>query len=271
VFDTKVWDAAIKYLHTAGKLATKALKDKPLKAFTKETYKHLNDALELGIIDYEIPETLLRNLQKDVYLFSGFKTYSALKTASELLLTTDGKRKPYNDFKADVLAINDTYNVRYLEAEYYYAVGSAQMAAKWSSFSDNDNYYLQYRTAGDERVRQSHAALRNITLPKSDPFWDKYYAPNGWRCRCTVVEVLKDKYQISNSTEASKLGAAATTQLDKDGNNVLEIFRFNAGKEKVIFPPKHPYKVGISKNKLQAGMERYDVLQQLTQLLPYAA
>ncbi|MCH4828902.1 hypothetical protein EJB19_004110 [Flavobacterium columnare] len=29
-----------------------------------------------------------------------------------------------------------------------------------------------------------------MVLPKDDPFWQKYYTPNGWRCRCHVVEVL---------------------------------------------------------------------------------
>ena len=113
------------------------------------------------------------------------------------------------------------------------------MADKWSNFSDD--YNLQYRTAGDERVRDSHDKLRDTTLPKNDAFWDSFYPPNGWRCRCTVVEVLPEDYKVSDSKKAKEQGELATSQIGKDGKNKLEIFRFNPGKQKVVFPPSHPY------------------------------
>ena len=100
---------------------------------------------------------------------------------------------------------------------------------------------MQYRTAGDGRVREEHAAMHGITLPADDPFWDKYYPPNGWRCRCTAVEVNKGKYPVSDSEEAKRIGDKATTKLDRFGNNKAGIFRFNPGKEGKVFPPKHPY------------------------------
>ena len=45
---------------------------------------------------------------------------------------------------------------------------------------DGDRYYLQYRTAGDAKVRPTHAEMAGITLPASDPFWAEFYPPNGW-------------------------------------------------------------------------------------------
>uniref|UniRef100_A0AA94F0J5 Phage head morphogenesis domain-containing protein n=1 Tax=Flavobacterium columnare TaxID=996 RepID=A0AA94F0J5_9FLAO len=70
-----------------------------------------------------------------------------------------------------------------------YTIGSkCRQLAGYSD--DTERYYLEYRTAGDDRVRDSHAALNGIVLPKRRPFWQKYYTPNGWRCRCHVVEVL---------------------------------------------------------------------------------
>lgn len=44
-----------------------------------------------------------------------------------------------------------------------------------------------YYTAGDDRVREEHAVLDGICLPKEDKFWTRWYPPNGWSCRCTVV------------------------------------------------------------------------------------
>ncbi len=129
------------------------------------------------------------------------------------------------------------------------------MAAKWNEFSNSDRYELQYRTADDNKVREEHAALNGITLPKSDPFWIYYTPLNGWKCRCTTVEVLKGKYTTSNSDKANKAGETATTQIGKDGKNRLEIFRFNPGIQKVVFPPAHPYTkiAGASSVKKQIG------------------
>lgn len=115
------------------------------------------------------------------------------------------------------------------EAEKGYATQSAQMAEKWQAFEkDGDEYLLQYRTANDEKVRAEHAALQGITLPVSDPFWDKYYPPLGWNCRCTVVQVRRGKYDESESESACKAGAYATEKTPS--------FRFNPGKEKKVFP-----------------------------------
>ena len=70
-----------------------------------------------------------------------------------------------------------------------------------------------------------------------------------------MVEVNKERYEASNSDEAIQAGNAATTAVGKDGNNTLAIFRFNPGKQQVIFPPKHPYKGDLSKcnTQLAAG------------------
>ncbi len=223
------------------------LRDKPLKALTAETNRILSDAVQFGISDNVVPEVMLEKLQNDVFVFSGFKTYAQLKTASELLLDAEGKRKPFAQFAKDITAIDENYNQKFLEAEYYFAQGSAQMAAKWADIDTSGKYLLQYRTAGDSRVRDSHAALRDTTLPADDGFWNSYYPPNGWRCRCNAVEVSKDRYAQSDSAAASEAGKAATTQIDKDGKNSLAIFRFNPGKQQIIFPPKHPYKGDLNK------------------------
>ncbi len=97
---------------------------------------------------------------------------------------------------------------------------------------DTERYYLQYRTAGDDKVRDSHRTLNGITLPKDDPFWLYYYTPNGWRCRCQVVEVLASKNEKSNSKTATAKAKDATTAIGKSGKNTLEMFRFNPGIDK---------------------------------------
>ena len=54
------------------------------------------------------------------------------------------------------------------------------MAAKWERFmQDGDRYYLQYRTAGDAKVRPTHAEMAGITLPASDRLEDSIRLTDG--------------------------------------------------------------------------------------------
>jgi SPP1 gp7 family putative phage head morphogenesis protein len=68
-------------------------------------------------------------------------------------------------------------------------------AAKWEEDQDPDIQEIlwgyTYTTAGDDRVRETHAALEGITLPKDDPFWKKFWPPNGYNCRCTVIPIYE--------------------------------------------------------------------------------
>jgi hypothetical protein len=225
-------------LHKKGNYKPEDLqKEKPYQNLMKSTF----DIFNFAIVDNNVPEEMKKALQSDAYLFGSLKTNAQLFEASKLLLNDEGRLKPFSEVSKQFDSLNINYNQNYLEAEYEFAVASSQSAAQWANIGGSDRYNLQYRTAKDERVRASHQALADITLPKEDPFWSSFYPPNGWRCRCTAVEVLKDKYEASSSETAIKAGEKATTEVGKDGKNRLEIFRFNPGQKQVVFPPTHPY------------------------------
>lgn len=235
--------------------AAESYKPIDLEKYTKlinATNAVFKQALKKGIADNVIPAVMRTALEKDIFVFSRLKTHAQLFEASRQLLTEDGKIKSFNQFSLDVAKIKEDYNQTYLEAEYQFAVSSSQNAAKWTEIEKNkDRYDLQYRTAKDDRVRETHEKLDGITLPASDAFWKEYYPPNGWRCRCRAIEVLKDKYPLSDSKESVKKGANATSNIGKDGENRLEIFRFNPGMEKVIFPKNHPYNKVAGANEVK--------------------
>lgn len=194
--------------------------------------------LDASFAEVEMSDTMRAKLCESDYIFSGIKTFHELNEAFPSLLDEKGNRKPFNQFLNDVQKIDDTYNKAYLHAEYNHAQASAEMAAKWEGYEeDGDEYYLQYRTAGDDKVRPEHAALNGVTLPMSDPFWDEYFPPNGWNCRCTVVQVLKEKYPATDRTEAFRRGQEA---LAKDTKG---IFHFNPGKQEKTFPDYNPYTI----------------------------
>ena len=189
-------------------------------------------------------------------MFSALKTHSQLFDASRMLVNDDGSIRTLYQFQQAVSGLIEDYNINYLDAERNFALSSAQQVSNWVDFQkDGDKYYIQYRTALDNKVRAEHAALEGITLPVSDAFWMYYFPPNGWNCRCLGKQVNKDKYEKSDSKKAIEAGEKATTKISASGKNSLEIFRFNPGMQEVIFPPKHPYhKIsGASKVKNQVN------------------
>ena len=183
------------------------------------------------------------SLQKSDWIFSGMKTFHELHEAFPSLLDEHGERKPFERFYSDVRKVDETYNHNDLRAEYNFATASAEMAAKWEQYErDGDRYYLQYRTVGDSHVREEHAALNGTTLPVSHPFWDTHYPPNGWNCRCLAVQVRKSSHEQTSEEELSnRTKALAEQQAKSKGKS--EMFRFNPGKQRKVFPDYNPYTI----------------------------
>ena len=190
-----------------------------------------------------LSDKMRRALQESDRIFSGYKAFCELGEAFPSLIDENGNKKPFNRFLNDVKKIDQTYNERYLRAEYNFAEASGYMASKWEEYAaDGDEYYLQYRTANDGQVRPEHAALHGVTLPPSDDFWNTYYPPNGWNCRCTVVQVLKREHEPTPHEEAMRRGSEALAK-DRKG-----MFRFNPGKQEKIFPDYNPYTISKCTN-----------------------
>jgi len=58
--------------------------------------------------------------------------------------------------------------------------------------------FWEYDAVNDSRTRPSHAALDGKIFPADDPFWDTWYPPNGYNCRCGVNPV--SKHEAENET-----------------------------------------------------------------------
>ena len=215
-------------------LRIEIIADKPVQDFINAHTEVLDSAFS----QTPMSDTMRARLQQSDYIFSGIKTFHELNEAFPSLLDENGNRKPFEQFLNDVKAIDKTYNQNYLRSEYNFVQASAGMAAKWEGFEqDGERYNLQYRTAGDDKVRPEHAALNRVTLPINDSFWETYYPPNGWNCRCTVVQVRKSKYPETPHDQAMRLGEEAT------GKDTKGIFHFNPGIEKKNFPDYNPYTI----------------------------
>ncbi|HDR1365459.1 phage minor head protein [Pasteurella multocida] len=66
---------------------------------------------------------------------------------------------------------------------------SAYSAQRYQQMRDNvDNRpYWQYSAILDDRTRPSHSAMNHLVYRYDDPFWNVFYPPNGFNCRCSVI------------------------------------------------------------------------------------
>lgn len=68
---------------------------------------------------------------------------------------------------------------------------SGYSVGKWQRIQENAAAapWLMYDAVDDTRTRDAHARLDNTILPVSDPFWRRFMPPNGYGCRCGVIQL----------------------------------------------------------------------------------
>lgn len=182
---------------------------------------------------------LLTRVQNNIFAFSGAKSYAEMKELRDAVYE-NGNRLSFADYKRRARKINVAYNENYLEAERQVVIASGTQGSRWLDIEETaDEYpYLEYVTANDEHVREEHRRLHGIILPVSDPFWNNYYPPNGWRCRCSTRKRTEREYAGSRNREA----LPDSEQAQKiAGKVVAKPFRHNVGTTEVFDRDGHPY------------------------------
>tara|TARA_B100001939_G_scaffold72990_1_gene61149 strand:- start:3425 stop:4717 length:1293 start_codon:yes stop_codon:yes gene_type:complete len=73
----------------------------------------------------------------------------------------------------------------------------ARAAGAWERIERNKKRrpYLMYDAVNDGRTRPQHRAWDNTVLPVDDSWWETHYPPNGWKCRCTVIQLSERDLQ----------------------------------------------------------------------------
>lgn len=68
---------------------------------------------------------------------------------------------------------------------------TAYAAGHWAKVVKNAEAapYLMYVAVDDDRTRPAHRAWSHLVLRWDDPWWDTHYPPNGWNCRCIVIQL----------------------------------------------------------------------------------
>ncbi len=164
-----------------------------------KTYNELNKGLKKGrssittkvkgATNKVTPESL--KMQQNIFKFSGAKNYTMLQDINAILTSDQGKS--WNSFKNEVLKLNKKYNKNYLQAEWQTAKQAGYHSANWDDYQRRKHIYpnLKYQTQKDDRVRDEHLSLQGVIAPIDSDFWAVHYPPNGWRCRCYVVQTAE--------------------------------------------------------------------------------
>lgn len=168
---------------------------------------------------------LMQRIEKNIRDFAAFKQ-ATITSELRALLQEKGGKKEYTKWTSEAMQVMKRHNGLYLRAELDTATQAAQAAESWQEFERRKYLYpnLRYETAGDERVRESHRSLDGTVRSVDDPFWDTYYPPNGWRCRCKVIQ-----------TDEAPTGNGSVDFDPPKG------FRQNVGKTGKLFGDDHPY------------------------------
>ena len=82
-----------------------------------------------------------------------------------------------------------------LQTIYRTNMQASYSAGAWDSIQANKDLapYLLYDAVDDFRTRPEHHAWDGTVLHADDSWWDTHYPPNGWNCRCSVIQLSEDE------------------------------------------------------------------------------
>ena len=151
-------------------------KKKPLKI---EAYKQLSD-----------------EAKAKAFSISGYTSVTVIQEFLDELERALEEGKTKEQFREDMNDFLETHGYTGISA--YHAenifrtnMSTAMNAGHYRSMTEPTTMklrpYWQYMTAGDGRVRDEHAAMHGLVFRASDPIWNLWYPPNGYKCRCYVV------------------------------------------------------------------------------------
>lgn len=181
-------------------------------------------------IDY----AFLEEIRFNTAVFSAFKQNEQIKDAAKLLLKDDGSARTWKEFLDAAMEIDDTYNKRWLQAEFNQAHTSALQARRYNDAIKTASLYpnLEYISVRDGRTRESHKKLHGTIRPISDAFWQRFLPPIDWGCRCTIRPTDKP-----------------VTDIPSDIPEVPPGMDVNTAAEGKIFSDNHPYIKGSTDKK----------------------
>lgn len=162
------------------------------------------------MVDVDLATTVQRSIIDAMQEGKGYKAWA--KDIDKVLAKSgwyDGQINVDSQGNAKKVATGGQHR---LETIYRTNVAAAYEAGRQQViFNDRDDDpfgYVMYSAIMDNRTRPTHKALHGKVMEKSDPAWSSISPPNGYNCRCTIVELTQgqiDRYGYKVSKSEGKL------------------------------------------------------------------
>ncbi len=210
-------------------------------------------------IAYNTPDTLAYQLMEyNLFEFSASKTEARLAAMTDLLIDKEKNNiRSFADFEKLAREKTSSFNKEWLQTEYNLSISVGQNSAAFHRFmAEKDDFpFVEYQTIGDENVRSTHALLNGKVFNLNDSEALKLWPPNGYGCRCEMLQTNKKPKNIMN-------GKAAQTMLDGDsGAWSKSQFNINRGDLKQVFTKKQFYSdtKGLPKKLNDMTFDKYEL------------
>lgn len=151
------------------------------------------------MMDVDLASTVQRSIIDAMQNGTGYKAWK--KDIDKVLAKSgwyDGQINVDSQGNAVKITTGGTHR---LETIYKTNVAAAYEAGRQKVIfngRENDPFpFVKYSAIMDSRTRPTHRAMDGTVMKKSDPAWDAISPPNGYRCRCTIVELTQgqvDRY-----------------------------------------------------------------------------
>ncbi|MFZ6748525.1 phage minor head protein [Undibacterium sp. Ren11W] len=143
----------------------------------QDIHTALTDALKNGTTYAKFQDTLKPLLQQ-----KGWWGKAIDPKTGEITATYPNSTKPIQYGSPRRLQLIFDSNVR-----------SAYMAGKYTQFKRTTltHPYWMYTAILDGRTRPSHRSLHGRVFKHDDTVWQSIWPPNGFRCRCTVINLMQ--------------------------------------------------------------------------------
>lgn len=170
------------------------------------------------------------------FSIAGVNNLELLFEVKELLTKSLEAGETFADFKKQLPEqLKKTVKKRHLETVYLQNTLTAYSVGRWQQMTSpavqQSHPYFEYRAVGDSRTRPVHRALNGSVYPQGHEFWDSWWPPNGYRCRCRAI--ARTEEYIERKQVPVLATVPATVEVDGIARQVIAEpgFSSNVGKD----------------------------------------
>ncbi len=206
---------------------------------------------------YNTPDTLAYQLMEyNLFEFSASKTEARLAAMNDLLFDQDKNQiRPYAEFEQLASEQVASFNREWLQTEYNLSIAVGQNSAAYNRFKaeEKDFPYVEYQTVGDSSVRAEHEKLNGMIFNLNDREAMQLWPPNGYNCRCEMLQTNKKPKNITSGKLAQEMLNADDAKWSKSQFNI------NRGDLKEIFtkPQFYTKNKGLPEKLNQMTFDKY--------------